>query len=403
MSEAPTSIRPFLNGFSLQLLLSNLPTVLVFAILPYIADELGLGVTILGTLFLLVRVGAILGAQVGPRLLRRFSAKSIAVVSELLNGGLSGLLAWAIFSKVDLLLFLVVFFKGVNSGLLHNARLHWLKNLHPGVEGQRVLLVLNSLGQSFYGIAGVFILFGMVGSLAIKVAILMDALSSLIGAYVFSRIGIAQSEPIRSRMRESIRLMFYGNNKWLIFNDLLLCVAFAGTNMLLVKAGQNLFPQMGGYATALIIYASGFLVSGWYSQARAGASDHPLYKLIWSVALPVVLMGPLIFVIDSFEAAFLSSSLWKIVLGVGFFSLFFTYPLFLLRLDGVWFRTLEKQSIAGVFAMRVSLIGLVTAVGEPFYAAIGYRADSVIRFGFLGAAVVMIQMVAPRFKHLEAK
>jgi hypothetical protein len=387
--RGPVSV--WANGFVLQIIISSLPSVLVVASLPIIGTSLGMTIAQVGFLFLLARLGAIAGSQIAPYLAERWDVRKISVVCELISLLLASVLYCAAIAQKPSMFFWILPFKAVCTGLLVNVRGAWLKSLSPGVTGQRIFVILNALTQVFYGVSAVVLLCHFDPSTITKL-ILLDAFSSLVGALIFYQMPSVPkyTASIKNIFSHGVGFLIDGPKRWILLTDCVLAVAMGGTNILLVTLGPHIFGKTDGYAFSLLIYGLAYLVAGFLTQGRLLSPQGSVGKFL-SVA-------PIIQIV-SFCVLFLSSPSHPVALAVAFFVFFTCYPLSLLHLDSLWFKTVKREESSQLFALRMLIVGLIWAVGEPAYAALTISTAIVLRLVFLSLAAICLLVLNKKLAH----
>lgn len=369
----------FFNSFTLQALISNLPTVVVSGVLPLLAAGLGLSVFEIGVLFLLARMGAVIGAQIGPRYLHLLSGRSYLACSlvEFFNLILSLLLFWSVLSHLPWAFSALIFLKGIGNGLMPNLRVTWLKNFSDGVWSKRVLLISQVILQVSYGAVGILLLLGLNFEGGLNV-LLVDAATSVVGVVIFLFFSDRSPSSAAGSAATSGRLalLWRPGFRALWWADIFLALGMGGTNIFLVRSGENLFPAYGGYGLSLTLYAFAYLLGGLVIQtvAPAVASWRDRYQTL----VPV-------FIILSFIG--LATNHTPIAL-TAFIVLFFFYPIMLLGLEGSWFSNLTTTEIGYVSAKRALVLHCLWALGEAVYPKFSMSAELMVRASFIGFSAI---------------
>lgn len=365
----------FLNAFTIQTLISNLPTVVVSGVLPLLATGLGFSVAEIGVLFLLARMGAVIGAQIGPRVLRGFSGRSYLACSfvELANMLISLLLYWAVLSHFGWGLYALIFLKGIGNGLMPNLRVTWLKNFADGVWSKRVLLISQVILQVSYGAVGILLLLGLNFQGGLDV-LLADAATSVIGLVIF--LFFSDRTPAHYKDAPSgdgkLRLLLRSEFQALWWADIFLALGMGGTNIFLVRSGENLFGQYGGYGLSLTLYAFAYLLGGLVIQSVAPGLTKWRDRYQSFVPLLIIL---------SFAGLAIGGS--SVALAA-FTLLFFFYPIMLLSLEGSWFSNLTTTEIGYVSAKRALVLHCLWALGEAVYPKLQMTSELWLRALFIG-------------------
>lgn len=380
-----------IRSFLLQTILSVSPTVLVYAMVPYVSQSIGHGIFLAGLIFLAIKLGQILGAFVAAKAVLRYPPHQIAAISEVASVGTSvGLYAtfeWGSAIAV-ILLFLV---KGILSGAVTNTRVVWLKQVPNESEARRIVVLVKTLIQASYGAAGLLILVVPEKHDLVGLALLADGLTSVVGSILFYRlktlgVGNLQSPPsarwdlfpFRAR-RVQVLLMI----------DVLLAIALGGTNILLVKYGQLYLKEWGGYPAALIVYSGLFLLGGLVAQYDLRDTARTVRILRY--------LAPICVVAGFIALLVASPSIWGPLLGmVGLSAIFIGYPIFLLEIEALWFRFCTPLEAGKVFAHRTLWISLISAAGEVCYGAIG--ADLMLRLAPAAISAVLMYGLAIRMQ-----
>jgi|GEM_PF-3623582 len=362
----------FLNSFTLQTLISNLPTVVVSGVLPLLATGLGFSVSDIGFLFLLARLGAVIGAQIGPKVLQLFSGRSYLACSfvEFINMLISLLLFWAILSHNGWALYGLIFLKGIGNGLMPNLRVTWLKNFADGVWSKRVLLISQVILQVSYGAVGILLLLGLNFNGGLDV-LLVDAATSVLGLVIFRFFSDRTPAHVPQQVTGKLRLLLRRNFHALWWADIFLALGMGGTNIFLVRSGENLFQQYGGYGLSLTLYAFAYLLGGLVIQSVAPslAKWRDRYQTLVPIFIILAFVG--------LTRSDLSVSLTAFVI------LFFFYPIMLLSLEGTWFSNLTTTEIGYVSAKRALILHCLWALGEAAYPKFSMTAELWIRAAFI--------------------
>lgn len=376
------------NRFTLQVALSTVAVVLVHGNLPFLLEYAALPATLLGTLFFLSRLGGIAGAQAGPSLLRVMRPEWACAAGEALNAAATAWLYWAAASSRPLHLCGAVLVKGLTIGLIPNLRVAWLKALPAPDIGRRIMIVTRVIVQSSYGLVGVLLLLGLAQAWVMQL-VLLDLVTSLIAIPIFLSLrdlGVASIETPPDE-RAAFGFVFARGNSSLLLAEISLAAAMGGTNIFLVRAGEGLFKNVGGYGLALVAYAAAYLLAG--SVVQAADARGKRIRARFEPAAPWLLIICL--------AAMTLPSAPAVLTVLVFAALFVAYPLFLLTLESLWFEATSKANISRTFATRLFLLSVISALGEVAYPTVGLRVELVTRTGAaLGAAVLYTRLSLAR-------
>lgn len=372
-----------LNRFTLQVAISTVAFVLVSGNIPHIASQAGSAAQI-GALFLAIRLGTILGAQLGPHALRRAPPAEISALSEAANTALCFGLYYAVKNGAASYLYILLFLKGTAYGLLPNVRVSWLKALPDPEIGRRIMIISQVIIQSSYGLIGVLLLLGIAQKFVLGL-LLADALTSLVAIPIFlslrdTRVG--QLRPTESDWA-SARIIAAPENRPLLLADIALAAGMGGTNIFLVRVGDGFFARFGGYGFALLVYAIAYLLGGLLVQAPNG----PLLAARRRVerAAPWLLPTCL--------AALMTPALPTAMQAVGFFAVFVIYPVALLGMESSWFVTATKERVGRVFATRTLLISVIWALGEVAFPRLALEQELIARTAAAGFSMILLSRI----------
>lgn len=365
-----------LNRFTLQVAISTVAVVLVAGNIPLLAERAGIAAAHVGLLFFLTRLGAITGAQAGPLALRRWAPHAVSAGAE----GVNALFCLALYASVvysrPIFLFPLIFLKGIIAGLLPNVRVAWLKSLPAPEIGRRVMVISQVIVQSAYGLIGLLLILGVAQKIVLGL-VLIDAATSLVAIPIFLSLRDLEIGPL-AKAPDSIaaRFIFARPNRPILAADLTLAVAMGGTNIFLVRTGEGLFKDIGGYGFALMVYAAAYLLGGTLIQAHKGAM-FGLRKRA-ETAAPWVLLSCL--------SLLSTANVLPSLRVAAFFILFIAYPVFLLGLETRWYEKTSQSNIGRTFATRTLLISFIWAVGEVGYPRLSLGGELVVRMAAAAAA-----------------
>ena len=381
------------NRFTTQVAVSTVAVVLVQGNLPYLLQRAGLSAALLGTLYFLARLGAILGGMAGPWMLRRSTPHAASAAAEALNLACCLILYWAVLHSNAFLMAAAIAMRGLSTGFIPNVRVTWLKALPDQEISRRVLIITRVIVQSSYGLIGVLLLLGVAQPLALAL-VLVDAATSALAIPLFLSMRDFGVEAIAKPAagKTALGALFTRKNLPLLIGDLSLAIAMGGTNIFLVRAGEGLFRSSGGYGFSLVVYAAAFLLGGFIVQARGG-----LLQIILKRSEPLapwMLMACL--AILSWTGL---PTAWH---AAAFFIMFLAYPVFLLTLETTWFRVTSQTDIGPIFANRQMLVSLVLAVGEILYPRWSLGGELAVRLGTaLIAALTYLLLIHERRSDLQ--
>lgn len=361
----------FLNRFTLQVVISTIPAVLVLANWPHLIRQAGLPVYLIALLFFLARLGAIAGAQSGPWILKQMPPHLVSAGAEAINAIFGMGVYFGIQSAMPAVISLSVFLKGFSTGgLLPNFRVAWLKALPVPEAGRRIMIIAQVITQSSYGLIGLLLIAGIAQKIALGL-VLLDVVTSLIAVPVFlslKDIGIGTIAN-KSSERLAFRFLFAKPNLPLLASDLSLAVAIGGTNIFLLRAGEGLFQNIGGYGFALLVYAAAYLLGGVLVQSHHGT--------LLAVRKRAELLAPLTLL--SSLLLLIAPTILPSQQPAAFFVLFLSYPVYLLTIESRWFVASSESNIGRTFATRFLLMSLIWALGELFYSRMALAEDISIR------------------------
>ena len=363
------------NGFVFQALISSVPSVLVLSAIPLINGRLKFSVVSLGTIFLLSRIGAIIGGALTPYLIQKENRPHVlCATSEVLNLVCSSVILLSIYRAYSLLFTFMMLLKGLATGVLGNIRFSWLRQFKDIDHSNRILLVITTLVQSAYGLGGVILIFKPDASI-VEDLVILDILSSVIGFIIFLGMSSLKTRIINSQPQLNLfRIPFRNNSRRNLFIiDILVAMGMGGTNILLVKYGDQFFKAWGGYGISLLLYSVFYSIGGslLHSQQRNITTIAAILK---NNSLYILLMG---FVL------MLLSDLSKYFAILGFSVIFFIYPIVLLHIQMKWFELSSPENASQVFAYRTFFVSVMWAVGELFYSTSNTQSDILCRFLFL--------------------
>lgn len=381
------------NRFTVQVAVSTVAVVLVQGNLPYLLQRAGLSAALLGTLYFLSRLGAILGGMAGPWVLRRYSPHAASAAAEALNLACCLILYGAVLHSNAFLVAAAIAVRGLSTGFIPNVRVTWLKALPDQEISRRVLIITRVIVQSSYGLIGALLLLGVAQPLALAL-VLLDAATSAFAIPLFLSMRDFGVEAVAKPASAGTALgaLFTRKNLPLLVGDLSLAIAMGGTNIFLVRAGDGLFRFSGGYGLSLVVYAAAYLLGGFLVQAHGG-----LLKNILKISEPLA-PWTLLACLAILSWAGLSTA-WH---AAAFFILFLAYPVFLLTLETTWFRVTSQADIGLIFASRQMLISLIWAVGEILYPRWTLGGELAVRFGTaLIAALTYLLLIHKRRSVLQ--
>ncbi|HAZ08515.1 MAG TPA: hypothetical protein DCZ01_08360 [Elusimicrobia bacterium] len=376
------------NRFTVQVAVSTVAVVLVQGNLPYLLQRAGLSAALLGTLYFLSRLGAIIGGMAGPWVLRRSSPHAASAAAEALNLTCCLVLYGAVLHSNAFLVAAAIAVRGLSTGFIPNVRVAWLKALPDQEIGRRVLIITRVIIQSSYGLIGVLLLLGVAQPLALAL-VLLDAATSAFAIPLFMSMRDFGVEVVAKPSADvmAFGFLFTRKNLPLLVGDLSLAVAMGGTNIFLVRAGDGLFRSAGGYGLSLVVYATAFLLGGFLVQARGGLlgmilrRSEPLAPWTMLTCLAILSWAGL-------------ATAWH---AAAFFIMFLAYPIFLLTLETIWFRVTSQANIGPTFANRQMLTSLILAVGEVLYPHWTLGGELAIRLGTaLIAALTYLLLIHER-------
>jgi hypothetical protein len=393
MSDKLESSPKSLWYFVFQTILSSVPAVLVIASLPALVGDLKLSGVFLGFLFCMSRLGGVLGNLFAPRFLQQFGFRLTCVGSEIFNfiTVVSLFLLYEV--QQSMWLGFVLLMKGISSGLLSNSRLHWIRQFEETAHSKTIVIWMNAGIQSAYGIAGLIFIFSGLRS-PLVMLFLLDAISSLLGAYIFSkspeptRSEIPNSlwQNIRSIKSQSLVSVLNSTLGRIFLIDLLMAFAFGGTNILLVHAGEKIFSAIGGYGASLVFYAALYSISSYILQS--GWISENIKRRLFIISPAFIAFS---FLILSSGAGGLVVPLFCFAVALAF------YPLFMGSVEVSYFQLLSKSQISAIYGMRTVIVTVIWAVTESFY-SVFISSEYFIRTCFAVACAILV-MASSLFSH----
>ncbi|KAB8029029.1 MFS transporter [Fluviispira multicolorata] len=173
-----------INPFVLQVIISNVPSVLTSGFIPILGSSFGASIVNLGLFFFLMRLGNVIGSVVSPAIHNKYEPHKIGIISELLFFVTSSLILFSVVTKNIEIFILCAFLKGIIGGTISILRFTWLKQLPDYQKSSRLNLLANVLIQGSYCLVGLFLLFSHTLQTAI-IVLTVDAFGSIFGAFIF--------------------------------------------------------------------------------------------------------------------------------------------------------------------------------------------------------------------------
>jgi hypothetical protein len=347
--------RPLINKYIGITILSNVPSILVLVLVPFLFSDQSNQLVISGLVFTLYRFGNIIGLFLGPKVAPfRFPEKLLSLfeVGNLLVS-LAFILLIHFNFKYTALLTTLFFLKGLLAGLQNNIRFQWIKNLSSQtLHASKIIVYTTSIIQASFGFGGFLILLkGNITTTFCVAVFALDLVTSLISAIIFQKMKADRLQPGTPHKSIAFARTLKSNFN-LAAIDILVALTVAGTNILILKFGLHLNSNEAGYSYALMIYAVSFLIGSYiineFQRIRI--------KLIHEVAA---------FATACFGLWLLPTSLAIF----SFFGFFLLYPLLMLGLEKSWFERIDSSEAGFFHARRTILLSFIWSIGEVGYAA----------------------------------
>lgn len=362
------------NIFTTQTLISNVPSIFVLAIVPFLFNSNNSFQ--IGLIFLVYRFGNILGVYIS-RLISSMKPNVIMFGFELGNI-LSSIIIILILQSLDrffTVLIILYFTKGFIGALQSTIRVRWLKQISLNNEAltEKTLITCSSFINASFGIAGLIFMIMPSCKDDISFFFKVDVITSIIGSLLYFYTFSSELNDTKSVKSNNLTIQNNPIIKNLYLVDFFIACGFAGTNILLVEIGEKLLQNFNGYSMALFIYSSCFLVSAFIIN-KFNVKD---------IQIPKVSLFFIIF-------AFLLASL-KINSSINLISsilILFFYPCYLLGIEKFWFRTMDTKSSGRIISNRMLMLATIWALGEPVYALI--ESDFLIRLLFVFLGLVLL-------------
>ncbi|WP_186645664.1 MFS transporter [Fluviispira vulneris] len=370
-----------INPFILQVIISNVPSVLTSGFFPILGSSFGAAIVNIGLFFFLLRIGNVIGSLISPKIANKYEPHKIGTVSEVLFAITTFLILYAvIFKSVEIFIFCSLF-KGIIGGVLSILRFSWLKQFPDFQKSSRINLLANVLIQGSYCLVGLFLLISNTLQMAICV-LLLDGLGSIFGAFIFWKMKKYYHKKINSDGKNYFKiiksLVHTQSRKLLLSIDILICAGLGGTNIMIFSYGEKLFGKEAGYAIALIIYGLFYFLGGKIVELKSKGKPISLNTHVISMALLVIILS-LIFLPNS------SSTALKITL---FSLIFFSFPLINLQVQSEWFKICHKNEAAGISSAEMIYSQVISAAFEIIYSILRY--ENIYRAVFLTTALFLI-------------
>lgn len=350
-----------LDPFILQVVISNIPSTIVLGLIPVISKNMGLSIVFVGVFFLLARCGMMLGGFFSTRLLSKWTPHIIGMTVEYVNCILSLIIFFAVIFDAEYLLISTGFFKGWVSGITGVLRFSWLRRLPDFKYNSQLNLITLAIQQGGYAIIGL-LLFEFQPQKLTESLFLIDAITSILGAQFFwsmKKYGVKALPKNAVSMSSLFRVSISSSAKKILLGaSLFLYAAMAGTNVMLVKYGEQLFGEQNGYAVALILYGSFFFLGGqaihWMKSNKNGII----------LNMKITLSSLFIMLFSVFFVS-LVKIYWIQVLLFG--SLFFFYIVGFLQMQSEWFRLSSPEDSHQMGAAQTLYSQFLFAGGEWGY------------------------------------
>lgn len=369
------------NPFLIQVIISNVPTVLTNGFIPILGSSFGTGLVSLGVFFFLMRLGNVVGSIIAPFLQSRYLPHKIGIVSELLFFVTTSLILFSVIIKSIELFILCAFFKGIIGGSISILRFSWLKQFPNFKQSSHLNLLANVLIQSSYCLVGVFLFIAPSLETA-KIILLLDAIGSLFGAFIFWKMKSLSSKPnsmLKNNYKQMITsLISTPTRRIILFTDILVCCGLGGTNILLFKYGDEFFGKQYGYAITLILYGLFYFIGGKIIEIKNKNNEIKLSEYSVISSLLVII----------FSLIIIASTDILVIKTISFSLIFLFYPLINLQIYSEWFRLAKPQEAAGISSAEVIYSQIILGIFEIIYANIKY--DNTIRVIFLTIAIIFM-------------
>ena len=375
------------NAFNAITILSNIPSILVLVLVPYLLPSGTHFLLNVGFVFMVYRFGNILGASIAPKIASQKKPHLLSSMYECGNAIVSALILVALIDGFINLYHLssLFFLKGMLGGLHSNTRFQWLKNLSTQTEvASKIIVYTGAIVQAAFGIGGLLLLLHTDKNISFyKFIFFGDILTSVFAAALFFKLKSLQlpkSEPLKKSEQPP-----FWRNKILIplyIADIFIALAVAGTNMLIFKFGTEIILDPHGHAMALVIYSFGFITGSIVINEFKTKKFRPIWLLLF------------------FTLACGGMYYFTYPLNIALYLLFFfLYPLLLLGLEKEWFENLSQDIAARVYAIRFILLSILWALGEVLYANQDW--EQVLRMSFLSTGLVILCVMEIRKKAIS--
>ncbi len=371
------------NLIKLQLLISNIPAIQVFALIPMLEDKFNFSLTFLGLFFFIIRLMILVGSNFAKLFLNRCSIKSI-----LSNGEFAA----AIVISIGLISFLynwtyILLFslatRGFITGLTNNCRDVWLKSSKSIGASEEVIVFRSGILQFSFIIAGItYILFPQ-NSTIYGYVLSFDIITSIIGMVMYR---LDDSFNIRLQQINKHRIFSVSPKLFpLIFCSFIFSIAMGGTDILCVNLGEQFFGKESGYGIASIYYSISFFIG------------YKITKNFLNHVVPRIIILNFLMIVT-----FLMMNLPSMKEN-GLIHLYF--PLFFIFYGGIliyhniaWFRLVSKENSSSHFFVRDLTVGLTYAFGEIFYAFFA-KHEILIRVSFLSTLLLLLIAIFTIYKN----
>lgn len=370
--------RSFLNYFVFNTILSNVPSILVIVLIPYLFADSFNPLFISGIVFTAYRLGNITGTYLGPSIAKYATPNKLAVVFEIFNFITAFAFAICIYKSIySAPLFAFLYYqKGAIAGMHANTRFQWLKAISlQAPSASKISVYTGGIVQAAFGVGGALLFFTKHVSQDFFLLIFsLDLITSIISAVIFYTLTAGELPSIEKKETFNLfKILKEPKIRNFAVADFFIALAVAGTNILILRFGNEMFVGKDGYPLSLIIYSTSFLI-GSYIVNETRLKNIKLHNQV------------LFFSISSLGIAFLSGGM-KII---SFFIFFLIYPLLLLGLEKSWFENLDAKIAGKAYSQRVIFLSFIWALGEVVYANINNDFEVRSIFLFIGTVLLFL-------------
>ncbi len=321
--------------------------------MPYILEVFSLSQKLLvqvGAIYLLIRVSIIIGSKYAHIAFKTIPFYKISSNLEFIHALILVGVYFALQINNLALFTVLICIRFIGLGVLNNTRFTWLKHAEQLENKDNIYVLSNVFTQSSYVVSGLCLIFFENSLLFINIIILIDIITSLVGAFLFLRLGRIQTSQYDPAPKIIGRLKLSRSIKFLLAIECLFALSMGGTNTFIYKYGENYLSSYGGYGLVLILYAVFYLISG---------------KFISSVKSNFFTKNTILFLALSLLLIYVSESKLMIIMGL---SLFFLSSIgFSLSIEKKWFNWSPKRDSSQIFGLKILLASSLNAGCELTY------------------------------------